>query len=118
MGMIDLQYRTVTCNGPECKNTTTFQLSKEEHQKALAAPGNEWLKSTRILNTPDGRVLVYCSDTCEAKGIATGSHNLPEPKRIIEGVASAAQVRAAADAAHAAEEATRAIKAGQPVTLG
>ena len=118
MGLIDLQYRTLTCEVAGCPRTVTFQLTKEEHAKTLEAPGNEWLKTGRFVNTPDGRNLFYCSDVCEIKGIETGQHNLPEPKRIISGVASAAQVASAAAAAKAAEAATQAIKAGSPVTLG
>ena len=118
MGMQDTPFRTLTCDGLGCTHTVTFQLSKEEHAKALAAEGNEWLKTGRFVNTPDGRALFYCSDVCEIKGIETGQHNLPEPKRIISGVASAAQVAQAAAAAKAAENATAAIKAGSPVTLG
>ena len=118
MGLIDNQFRTLSCDGVSCLHSVTFQLSKEEHAKALAEPGNEWLKTGRFVNTPDGRALFYCSDVCEIKGIETGQHNLPEPKRIISGVASAAQVASAAAAAKAAEAATQAIKAGSPVTLG
>jgi hypothetical protein len=118
MGMQDTPFRTLTCDGTSCTRTVTFQLSKEEHAKVLAAEGNEWLKSGRFVNTPDGRNLFYCSDVCEIEGVKTGQHNLPEPKRIITGVASAAQVAAAAAAAKAAEQATTALKAGGPVSLG
>jgi hypothetical protein len=115
MGLIDSAVRTITCNGPECKHTVTFDRRLEK--QTFDTPGNEWMKSIRIVQTVDARNLVYCSDACEAKGVETGSHNLPEPKRIVDGVANAAAIEAAAQAAKQAEAATAALKAGQPVTL-
>ena len=115
MGLIDSAVRTMTCNGPECTHTVTFDRRTEK--QTFDAPGNEWLKSVRIIQTVDSRNLLYCSDACEIKGAATGIHNLPEPKKIIEGVASSAQIEAAAAAAKQAELATAAIKSGQPVNV-
>ena len=115
MSLIDTQFRTISCNGPECTKTVTFAMSQEK--QTFEAPENVWLKSMRLVQTLDARKLVYCSDECEAKAVATGVHNLPEPKRIIDNVASAAQVQAVAAAAKAQEAATVAIKAGGPVTL-
>lgn len=115
MGLIDSAVRTITCNGPECPRTITFDRRQEK--QTFEAPGNEWLKSVRIIQTVDARNLVYCSDTCEVKGVATGSHNLPEPKKIIEAPASSAAIEAAAAAARQAEQATAALKSGAPVTI-
>jgi len=113
MGLIDSAVRTITCNGPECPKTVTFDRRREK--ETFEFPGNEWMKTIRIVQTVDARNLVYCSDTCETKGIATGEHNLPEPKRLVEGVANAAAIQAAADAAKMAEQATAAIKAGPKI---
>jgi len=115
MGLIDSAVRTITCNGPECPHTVTFDRRLEK--QTFDAPGNEWMKAIRIVQTVDGRNLVYCSDPCEVKGVATGTHNLPEPKRLVEGTANAAAIEAAAAAAKQAEAATAALKSGQPVTL-
>lgn len=113
MGVIQTVFRTITCNNSECTRTITYDASKEK--ETFEASGNEWMKSLRNVQAIDQRVFTYCSDVCEAKGIATGQHNLPEQKRIIEGTASAAQVAQAAAAAKAAEDAGKALKAGQPV---
>lgn len=115
MGIIDTGFRSISCNGPDCTKTVTFALATEK--ATFDDPANVWLKSMRMVQTLDARKLVYCSDVCEAKAIEKGIHNLPEPKRIIDNVATPAQVQAAADAAKAQEAATAAIKAGQPVTL-
>jgi hypothetical protein len=115
MGIVDTGFRTISCNGPNCKKTVTFALAQEKQTFDL--PENVWLKSMRMVQTLDARKFVYCGDVCEAEAIATGVHNLPEPKRIIDNVATSAQVQAAADAAKAQEAATQAIKAGGPVTL-
>ena len=114
MGLIDSAVRTITCNGPECPRTVTFDRRLEK--QTFDTPGNEWMKSVRIVQTVDARNLVYCSDACEIKGTGTGLHNLPEPKRIVDGVANAAAIKAAADAAKLAEQTTAAIKAG-PISL-
>ena len=113
MGLIDSTVRSITCNF--CEKTVTFDRRLEK--QVFDAPGNEWLKATRVVQTVDARNLVYCSDSCEIKGAGTGAHNLPEPKRLVEGVANEAAIKAAADAAKIAEAATTAMKTGQPVTL-
>ncbi len=115
MGLIDSTIRTITCNGPKCNCTITFDRRLEK--QTFDAQENVWLKSTRIIQTLDGRTLVYCSDICEVNGVGTGQHNMPEPKTIIEPGASAEAIAAAAQAARQAETATAAIKAGQPATL-
>ena len=116
MGLIDVVIRSITCNGPDCPHTVTFD--REQMKQTVETEGNEWLRSGRILQTSDGRSLFYCSDACEIGGIGTGVHTLPEPKKIISGVASQQAVAQAAASAKASEAATAAIKAGQPVTLG
>lgn len=115
MGLIDSAVRTMTCNGPGCPHTVTFDRRLEK--QTFDTPGNEWMKAIRVIQTIDNRTLIYCSDTCEVKGVETGSHNLPEPKRLVEGTANAAAIEAAAAAAKQAEAATAALKTGQPVTL-
>ena len=115
MGLIDSTVRTITCNGPACPKTITFDRRLEK--QTFDDPTNAWLKATRIVQTLDGRNLVYCCDACEIGGVGTGQHNLPEPKRIVESGASAAAIRAAADAAAQAEATTAAIKAGQPASV-
>jgi hypothetical protein len=116
MPMINTQFRTISCEN--CDKTVTFQVTEDgvEAKRAMDLPENAWLKTTRFVNTPDGRVLVYHDDECEVKGVGSGKHNRPEPKRIVE--ATNAQAELAAQAAKVAEEATTALKSGQPVTLG
>lgn len=111
MGIQNLQIKTVTCNGPECDKTATYDVREEK--QAIDQPENSWMKSLRIVSTFDQRAFLYCSDICEAKGVATGQHNLPEPKKLIDGVATPAQIAQAAAAAKQAEEATQALKSGR-----
>jgi hypothetical protein len=123
MAIINTVYTTIACEGPECVKAVTF-LAAEEQQE-LSKPENSWvLKTARVVTNlapPPGQQKpqprLFCSDVCEAKSVATGAHNVPEPKRIIGNVASAAQVQQAADAAAKAAQATEALKAGSPVTL-
>ena len=63
MGLIDSEVRTFTCNGPKCTRTVTYDRRLEK--QTYEAPGNEWLKSIRVIQTGDRRTLIYCSDTCE-----------------------------------------------------
>jgi hypothetical protein len=113
MGILDLTFRTISCN--ICDKTITYDRNDEK--KVFDNPENVWLKSVRQVTTLDQRVLAFCSDVCEVKSVGTGSHNLPEPKKIISEPASAHQIQAAANAAKQAEAATAAMKSGQPVTL-
>lgn len=115
MGFVDAQIRTITCNGPECPKTITFDVSQAK--QVLDTPGNEWMQTVRVVQTGDGRKFAYCSDACEIANVATGQHNLPQPKKIIDAPANAAAIKAAAESAAKAEAATAALKAGQPVTL-
>lgn len=112
MSIVDVAYRTITCNGAGCENAVTVERGKE----AEAAEKTPWFKTLRIVQTSQGRNFCYCSDQCELASVAEGLHNPEEPKKIIE-APSSSLVQQAAAAAKAAEAATKAIKAGQPVTL-
>ena len=124
MGIQNTVYATVSCEGPECKKTVTYLTSEE--QQVLSLPDNTWvLKTARVVTNlmpAPGQQKpmphLYCSDECEIKATATGVHNVPEPKRIVTEPASAQAVAAAAAAAQRAEQATAALRAGGPVTLG
>jgi hypothetical protein len=113
MPILNAQYVTITCNNaPKCDKTITYEGKTE--QEVFANPANAWVQGLRRVVTSDNRMLVYCSDACELEGIGTGEHNRPLPKKIIDGIATAQQVQAAAQAAALAEEATKALKAGPP----
>ena len=125
MSITSVSYETLTCNGPGCPRTITYEAS--QGQATFALPENAWVKTARLVQpllqnpqNPNKLVFLLCSDECEVKSAATGVHNLPEPKRIIQGPAvNAEQVAAAAAAAKRAEEATAALKSGNgPVVLG
>ena|SRR5579859_2780577 len=126
MPVTNTVYSTISCEGPNCKKTVTF-LAQDE-QVELSKPENSWvLKTARAVTNlapapgqqkPIPRL--YCGDVCEAEAVATGIHNVPEPKKIIAEPASADAVARAAAAAKHAELATQALKSGSggPVTLG
>jgi hypothetical protein len=73
MAIIDVQYRTIKCDGPNCGNTVTFE--PKHNQKVMAE--NPWLLTARVIQTGDGCNFVYCSDACEVAGIAK-THNMSE----------------------------------------
>lgn len=90
-----------------------------QQREIFAAPENVWLRSVRIVQRGlaiEGQQptsFLYCSDVCEALGIKSGAHNVPEPRRLVDPVgASAAQIQQAAAVAKATEEATKQLKAG------
>src|SRR5258706_13270075 len=111
MGIVNIGYTTITCEGPNCRKTVTFLASDE--QAELAKPDNIWVMKTartvvNLVPAPGQQKPVprlYCGDVCEAEALATGVHNVPEPKRIVTEPASAAAVAAAAAAAQQAEQA-------------
>jgi len=111
MSIIDVGYRTVTCNGAGCKNTVTF----EPKNAPDVAKEQVWLKSLRIVQA-NGQNFCYCSDQCELTGIESGLHNPPEEKKIVAvptGAQATTAIQAAAAAAKAAEASTRALKSGE-----
>lgn len=116
MGVNRQEVLSMTCDGPECDKSVTYAKSVEE--QTINAQGNEWMKTVRISQSSDGRTFLYCSDVCEVKGVGTGKHNPPEPKKIIDNVGNAAAVAQAALAAEQAKKATEALKQGAGVTLG
>lgn len=114
MGIVQATIRTSTCNN--CGITATFEISERGVAKEVV-DANPWLKTGRVVNTPDGRVLFYCTDECEVKGTASGAHNILEPKRIADVSANAGAIAQAAAAAQRQEQADKALRAGGPVTL-
>ena len=113
MPIIDTVVRTISCNAEGCTKTTTFD--RKDEKAMFENPENAWMKSLRVVQSADGRNFTYCSDECEIKGTTTGQHNLPEPKKVVEG--NAAAVAIAAKAAEAAKIADAAIRGGQPAKV-
>jgi hypothetical protein len=97
----------VKCDHPECSNSASFDASTQK--QALA--DTPWLRTYRTIQTADARSFGYCGDQCELKGVASGQHNMPEPKRVIES-GNAAAVAAAANAVAAAKASEQALKEG------
>ncbi len=109
MPILDTVIRTIKCDAEGCTNELLFD--RKEEQQIFAKPENAWLKGVRLIQTADGRNISYCSDDCEVKGTASGKHNLPEPKRIIE-TGNAAAVQAAATAQANAKTAEEIVRTG------
>lgn len=111
MTIQDTVVRTIKCEAEGCEHADGILFDRKEEQQIFTKPENAWLKGLRLIQTADGRQLAYCSDACEVKGVATGKHNLPEPKRIIEAGNSAA-VAAAAQSAATAKAAEKMVREG------
>ena len=107
MSEITTSFVTISCDAPECSNTVTFPQTEEGGKTAFAE--NAWMHSLRIVSPVDQRKFIYCSDTCEAKGLATGVHN----KQVIVPAQAPNSVDLAARAAERARAATEALKSGQ-----
>ncbi len=115
MSIIDSVIRTIRCElSEDCKHEITFD--RKDEQTIFGNAENAWLKGTRVIQTADARNLVYCSDSCEVKGTATGKHNLPEPPKI-QTASNPAQVEAAAKLALARSQAEAAIRSGAPANI-
>jgi hypothetical protein len=122
MGSNQTTIRTVTCDGPGCDKTITFEMGSretgvpKETEALLTAPENAWMNTTlRTVTTPDGRQLIFHDDVCEVNSVATGNHNKPEPKKVIQMPSSAAaveQIRKAAVEAAARKQADKDLRAG------
>jgi hypothetical protein len=112
--IIDSVIRTIACDAPECNKSVLFDRKQEK--ETFENPENVWLKSTRVVQSADGRNIVYCSDVCEVKGAGTGKHNIPEPPKIVTATNPAA-IAAAAQAAAASKQAEQAIRDGKPANI-
>lgn len=111
MGFSDKQLRTITCDGPGCDKTVTFDLKDIPAIQAI-----EWLKGVRVIQTGDNRSFSYCSDVCEVKGLTTTKHNLLEKPSVIQS-ATEADVKAAAAQSEGDAAATEALKNGEPTRV-
>jgi hypothetical protein len=117
MAIIDNVFRTVTCDGPSCKKTVTFEQKQDQSGVKEAMEKEPWIKTCRVTQqVSGGRNFVYCSDTCELEGVASGKHN-PEERKVIVAPQGANALQLAAAQAAAAEAATKALKEGAGVTL-
>ena len=114
MSTVQSTFVTISCDGPGCGKTVTFPAT--EQGKTEAVEDYPWLLTLRGVGTPDQRTLNYCSDTCEANGLATGVHNKPDRKRVIQS-GTPGDVKLAAIAAEQAKQANKALHDGGPVTL-
>ena len=112
MPILDTTVRTISCNG--CEKSVVFDVRQQE--ATINNPENLWLKTSRVVQSSDGRNFLYCSDQCEMKGITTGEHNIPEPKKIID-TGNAAAVAIAAKQAAVAKQAEAAIREGKPANV-
>jgi hypothetical protein len=109
LGITNITFRTITCN--KCNKAITYEQSKEK--ETIEAPENAWVNGLRTIQTLDGRLFTYCTDKCEIEATSDGVHNKPEAKQIIDASANpAGQLQQAAAEAAAAQEATKALKAG------
>jgi hypothetical protein len=113
MGIVDTVVRTISCDAPECTRLVMFD--RKDEKATFENPENVWLRSTRVVQSADGRNLVYCSDECEVKGTATGTHNILEAPKIVPG--NAAAVALAAQAAAQTQEADKTIRDGQSTKI-
>ncbi len=109
MPILDSVIRTIACDAPDCNKSVLFDRKQEK--ETFENPENVWLKSTRVVQSADGRNIVYCSDVCEVKGAGTGKHNIPEAPKIVPATNPAA-IAAAAKAAEIARNADQQIRSG------
>lgn len=114
MPIIDTAIRSIACDAPEC--TKALMYDRKDEKATFENPENAWLRSSRVVQSADGRNMVYCSDTCEVKGTASGRHNLPEPPRVVA-AGNAAAIAAAAQAAANAKTTEQAIRDGKPASI-
>ena len=59
MGIVDNQFRTVTCDGG-CGKTVTYEQGRQGPADPKIMEDNLWLKSNRLVLTSDGRNFGYC----------------------------------------------------------
>jgi hypothetical protein len=113
--IVNISYQTVSCDGPNCKKTATYEASPQGYAKSLEE--NPWLFTARGVTAagPDEkgqpRQFSYCSDACEVNAITAGTHNALQKKVIDIAVGSTALKQAAEQAARQ-QAADKAIREG------
>lgn len=113
MAIIDSAIRQIMCDAEGCTKKVIYD--RKDEKAVFETPENAWLKSTRVVQSADGRNHTYCSDSCELIGVKSGKHNLPEPQKV--SAATAKDVSAAVAMAQARAEADAAIRAGAPAKV-
>lgn len=108
MPILDSSIRHIKCDAPECKNEVLYD--RKDEKATFENPDNAWLRTTRIVQSADGRNMMYCSDACELGGIKTGKHNLPEAPKV--STATQADVSAAVKLAQAQKAADSQLRSG------
>lgn len=111
MPIVDSQIRQFACDAEGCTKKVIFD--RKDERATFETPENAWLKTTRVVQTADGRNFMYCSDACEVKGTTSGKHNMPEPSKV-QTAAGQGDINAAVALAKARAEADAALRAGQP----
>lgn len=114
MPILDSQIRQIKCDAPGCTKEVLFD--RKDERATFENPDNAWLKSTRVIQSADGRNLAYCSDLCEVEGTRTGKHNIPEAPKVAP-TATQAEVSAAVAMAKARADADAAIRKGAPASV-
>jgi hypothetical protein len=114
MPIIDTSIRSIQCDGPGCDKHVLFD--RKDEKATFENPENIWLRATRVVQTADGRNLVFHSDECEVKSVGTGKHNIPEAPKIVP-TGNPAAIAALAQAAANAKAADAAIRAGEPAKV-
>jgi hypothetical protein len=115
MSIVQQTFKTISCNGPSCTKTVTYDAQQQDAEQQMAQD-TPWIKNLRLVHNAQGRNFCYCSDECEIASIAEGNHNPEVRKTIVLPTGANAPQLAAAQAA-AAEKATKALKDGAGVTL-
>ena len=110
MPISDQTTRTIKCDNTKCDKVVTFDL---QDQAAIAALP-DWLRTYRNVVLGNNTKFGYCSDVCEVEGVTSGTHNVPEPKQVVEASPADAN-RVAAQAA--AVEALKTPKGKGKVSL-
>lgn len=114
MPITDSVIRTIKCDAEGCPHEVSFD--RKDERTIFEDVNNAWLKVTRVVQSADGRNIVYCSDACEVKGTATGKHNIPETPKVAVAT-NPAQVEAAAKLAAARAQAESALRTGAPANI-
>lgn len=109
MTIVDSAIRNITCDAEGCTKAVLYD--RKDEKTVFDNPDNAWLKTTRVIQTADGRNFTYCSDLCEVNGTGSGKHNIPEPKKIVE-TTNPAAIAMAAQAAAQARQADQTLREG------
>lgn len=112
MGVITESHTIMSCDGPNCQKTVTF----DKGNAAQMQKENPWMLTARVVQlAKNNQTFVYCTSLCELNAVEKGKH---DPVDFLEKkISEDTNIQQAVAEQKASASVTDAIKSGRPITI-